>query len=57
MAFGLAGIALGILLALLGIFLVVFFPMSAAHQTEHFSKVGIVTGIVLLVIGGLLIFI
>ncbi|MBI4175787.1 MAG: hypothetical protein HY518_01160 [Candidatus Aenigmarchaeota archaeon] len=56
MAFGIIGAIVGILLVLMGIFLVIFFPMATAHQQEKFSWMGIIMGIIFLVVGGLLIF-
>ncbi|MFH1364808.1 MAG: hypothetical protein ABIH52_04090 [Candidatus Aenigmatarchaeota archaeon] len=54
--FGLAGVAVGILLFIIGIFLVFFFPANAEHQPSSFSLVGVILGFILLIIGGLLIF-
>ena len=56
MAFGLAGAALGVILILIGIFLVFFFPAPVEHQSEGLGHVGIVFGLILLVVGGLLVF-
>ncbi len=56
MAFGLAGIIIGILMILVGFFLVFMFPTTTVHQGEKFGIVGIIMGIVLLMLGGALIF-
>ncbi|MBI4020737.1 MAG: hypothetical protein HY369_00675 [Candidatus Aenigmarchaeota archaeon] len=54
--FGLLGIAIGILLGLLGVFLVFFFPGVTEHQPESMSWTGIVIGIFCLIAGAVLIF-
>lgn len=53
---GFLGIVVGILLILIGGFLMFLFPGAPEHQTESFSLVGVVLGFILIVIGGLLIF-
>lgn len=55
--FGLFGTIIGIILLVVGGYLVVFFPATIEHQTESVSIVGIVFGIVLLIAGGILIFV
>jgi hypothetical protein len=56
MAFGLTGLLAGIVLLLLGFFLVFLFPTTTVHQTEKFGVLGIVLGVLFLLIGGALIF-
>ncbi len=56
MAFGLAGIIAGILMLLVGFFLVFLFPTTGEHQTDQFGIVGVVLGVILLLLGGALIF-
>ena len=55
--FGWIGILAGIIILLLGIFLVFFFPNVTEHQPESMSWTGIVMGFVFIVIGGMLIFV
>ncbi len=54
--FGALGIVLGILLILLGGFLVLFFPMTEEHQASEFTKTGVVLGFIFLIIGAFLVF-
>jgi len=54
--FGLIGIVIGILLLLVGIFLVFFFPSTMEHQPPGMSVTGVVLGLVLLVVGFVLVF-
>jgi len=54
--FGIAGILVGLLLVLVGGFLVFFFPNTMEHQPPPFDTVGVVLGFILLIIGGVLIF-
>ena len=54
--FGLAGIAIGVVLIVIGLFMVFLFPGTKEHQPETMSFAGIITGFILLIIGGLLIF-
>ena len=49
------GKAIGILLALVGILMLKFFPDIADYQSEGLTKSGIVIGIVLIAMGALLI--
>jgi len=53
--FGLLGIAVGILLILVGGFLVFFFPSTKEHQPPPFDLVGVVLGFIFLIIGILLV--
>ena len=54
--FGIVGVAVGIFLLLLGIFLIFFFPQTTVHQGEGFSIAGIVMGFIFLIVGIVLIF-
>lgn len=54
--FGLLGIIIGILLLLVGMFLVFFFPTTTEHQPQTMSYAGIFLGIVCLVGGFVLVF-
>jgi hypothetical protein len=54
--FGILGIIIGILLIMLGGFLVLFFPMAPEHQAGQFTKVGVILGFIFLIIGGVLVF-
>ena len=54
--FGWIGGIIGVLLILLGGFLVIFFPFTSEEQPESMAMTAIVTGFVLLVIGGVLLF-
>ena len=53
---GILGIIAGIILMLIGIFLIFIFPSTTEHQTEQFSIMGIVIGIVFFFVGLFLIF-
>lgn len=55
--FGLLGTILGIILIIVGGFLVVFFPATLEHQSQEFSVVGIVLGLIFLIVGVVLIFV
>jgi len=55
--FGLLGLITGIILLILGGYMVFFFPHAIGYQTEKFSAIGIIAGFVFLLIGALLIFI
>ena len=55
--FGWLGIIIGAIFILIAAFLIFFFPMTTAHQTERFGVVGVILGFILLIIGILLIFI
>lgn len=55
--FGIIGILVGIVLILIGGFLVFFFPGTAEHQPPPFDVVGVVLGFILIIIGGVLIFV
>lgn len=55
--FGFPGFVLGILLILMGVFLVFFFPTTTEHQPESFGFTGIAMGIIFLVIGFVLVFV
>ncbi len=54
--FGWIGAIIGILLILLGGFMVLFFPFTVEEQPESMALTAIVTGFVLIVIGGVLLF-
>jgi hypothetical protein len=54
--FGLLGVVIGIVLILLGGFLVFFFPSTTIHQGEDFGVAGVVLGFIILLIGGVLVF-
>jgi hypothetical protein len=54
--FGIIGILGGLLLVIIGGFLVFFFPNTFEHQAPPFDTVGVVLGFILLIIGGVLIF-
>ncbi|MEM5798304.1 MAG: hypothetical protein QXP39_01020 [Candidatus Aenigmatarchaeota archaeon] len=54
--FGLAGLIIGILLIIFGLYMIFFFPSTIEHQAE-FSWRGVLLGVIALVIGALLIFI
>jgi hypothetical protein len=47
---------LGVIFLLLGGFMVLFFPFTAEHQGDEFQVAGPVIGLVLLVVGGVLVF-
>ncbi len=53
--FGWLGTVIGILLVLIAIFMIFFFPSTLEHQAE-FGWRGVLLGLILLIIGGLLIF-
>jgi len=55
--FGLLGTVIGLILVVLGGYMVVFFPSTLEHQSEQFSIIGIVMGLVFLIIGAVLIFV
>ena len=55
--FGIVGILVGLLLIVMGGFLVFFFPNTGEHQAPPFDVVGVVMGFIFLIIGGLLVFI
>lgn len=48
---------LGIILILIGLFLAFFFPGTQEHQPPPFGLVGVLLGFILLIIGGILVFI
>ncbi|MBU0953331.1 MAG: hypothetical protein KKA90_02840 [Nanoarchaeota archaeon] len=50
--FGLTGGVVGVILLLLGVFLVFFFPGTAEHQGSTFSTTGIILGIIFLMLAG-----
>jgi uncharacterized YccA/Bax inhibitor family protein len=52
----LVGKVVGVVLLLLGVFLVIFFPWITKHQPESFGKSGILLGLIFLVIGLFLLF-
>jgi len=54
--FGWLGIVVGILLILIGGFLVFFFPNTQEHQPPPFGVVGVVLGLILIVAAVVLIF-
>ncbi len=54
--FGWLGIIIGILLFLLGGFLVVFFPSSEEHQGDSFSLTGVIMGFIFLIAAFFLVF-
>lgn len=54
--FGWIGTIVGILLILLGGYMVLFFPFVSEEQADSLALTSIVTGFVLIVIGGVLIF-
>ena len=54
--FGWIGIVLGIILFLVGGFLVVFFPSTSEHQGDTFSFTGIFMGLIFLVAAFFLVF-
>jgi hypothetical protein len=54
--FGLLGIIFGIILFLVGGFLVIFFPSTEEHQGDTFSIVGILLGFIFLIAGFFLVF-
>lgn len=55
--FGILGWLIGGLLLLVGIFLVFFFPGVTEHQPESMGMTGIVLGVILIIIGGVLVFV
>ena len=55
--FGWLGIVLGILLILIGGFMVFFLPTTEKHQPESMAWTGVIVGIVFLIIGGILLFV
>ena len=55
--FGILGILVGIVLILIGGFLVFFFPGTEEHQWPPFDIVGVVLGFILIIIGGVLVFV
>ena len=55
--FGWLGLIIGIILLVLGGYLVFFFPRAVEYQTEKLSTIGIVWGFIFLTIGAILIFI
>jgi hypothetical protein len=54
--FGWLGIIIGILLFLIGGFLVVFFPSTEEHQGETFGLTGVILGFILLIAAFFLVF-
>lgn len=54
--FGWLGIGLGIVLFLIGGFLVVFFPGTWEHQGDAFSLTGIILGFIFLIAAFFLVF-
>lgn len=54
--FGWLGIAIGILLFLIGGFLVVFFPSTEEHQGDTFGLTGVILGFILLIAAFFLVF-
>jgi hypothetical protein len=54
--FGWIGAIIGILLILLGGFMVLFFPFVAEEQAESMAITAIITGFVLIAIGAVLVF-
>jgi len=54
--FGWLGIAIGILLFLIGGFLVVFFPSTKEHQGDTFGLTGVILGFILLIAAFFLVF-
>ena len=54
--FGWIGIIIGILLFLIGGFLVVFFPSTEEHQGNTFGLSGIILGFILLIAAFFLVF-
>ena len=55
--FGIIGILVGLLLIVVGGFLVFFFPSAWEHQPDPFGWVGVVLGFILIIIGGVLVFV
>lgn len=55
--FGILGILVGIVLILIGGFLVFFFPGAMEHQPPPFDVVGVVLGFILIIAGGVLVFV
>lgn len=55
--FGIAGFIAGILLALVGFFLVFLFPGADEHQPAEFARMGIIMGLICFLAAGILIFI
>lgn len=53
---GVLGVVAGIILILVGGFLIIFFPGTEEHQPLGFSILGIVMGFAFVIIGCLLIF-
>lgn len=53
---GFLGIVVGILLILIGGFLIFFFPGTEEHQPNSFAWLGILIGFILIAIGVVLIF-
>jgi len=54
--FGWIGFLVGVLFILIGGFLVIFFPGAEEHQPPPFNVVGVVLGLILLVLGGIFVF-
>ena len=54
--FGWIGTIIGIILILLGGYMVVFFPFVTEEQAESMALVAIVTGFVFIAVGGVLLF-
>ncbi|MBI4173637.1 MAG: hypothetical protein HY519_02855 [Candidatus Aenigmarchaeota archaeon] len=56
MAYGILGTMAGILLLLVGLYMIFMLPMSHEHQDDAMIWTGIVMGAILVVIAGFLIF-
>ena len=56
MAFGILGPIAGIFLGLVGFYMIFFLPMSHEHQDDAMIWTAIITGIVLVLLAGFLIF-
>jgi hypothetical protein len=54
--FGIAGLLLGIVFVLVGLFMAFFFPTATIHQTEGFGLAGVIIGFIVLILGGILVF-
>ncbi len=55
--FGWIGFLVGIFFILVGGFLVLFFPSTEEHQPDTFAVTGIVLGLILIIAGGVLMFV